>query len=165
MTNTDGAQAQAQPAAGQANVGLIAQYVKDLSFENPGAPNSLRTRGGNPQINVSLNVNMTPSSPEEFETELRIEASGADGGSVLFALELVYAGLFRHQNVPADNLRPMALIECARLLFPFARQVVAEVTRNGGFPPLLIDPVDFVGLYRQSLAQASTTMQPPPANA
>jgi preprotein translocase subunit SecB len=165
MTNTDG-QAAAQPTPGaQPNLGLVAQYVKDLSFENPGAPASLRTRSANqPNINITIGVNTLPMQNNEFETELRIDARAADGQTVLFALELVYAGTFRYANISAENLKPLAMIECPRLLFPFARQIVAEVSRNGGFPPLLIDPVDFATMYRQNQQQTGTTTQPAPAN-
>jgi preprotein translocase subunit SecB len=89
---------------------------------------------------------------DEFEVELRVDARAVDGQAVLFAIELVYAGVFRFANIPQDQIRAVTLIECPRLLFPFARQVVAEASRNGGFPPLLIDPVDFVAMYRQQTA-------------
>lgn len=156
-----GNDAQAAPAAaqGQPNVNVIIQYVKDLSFENPGAPVSLQARG-NPAINITIGVQSNALSATDYEVELRIEARAAEGETVLFALELVYAGVFRFQNIPPENARPVALIECPRLLFPFARQIVADASRNGGFPPLLIDPVDFVAMYRQQLA-ASAAARPP----
>jgi preprotein translocase subunit SecB len=91
----------------------------------------------------------------EYEVELRVDARAVDGETVLFAIELVYAGVFRFLNIPAEQLRPVALIECPRLLFPFARQIIADASRNGGFPPLLIDPVDFVAMYRQQIANES----------
>lgn len=147
---------QAAPAAAQAqpNISVVIQYVKDLSFENPGAPRSLQGRG-NPGINIAIGVQSTPLTPTDYEVELKIEARAADGETPLFVIELVYAGVFRFQNIPAENARPVALIECPRLLFPFARQIIADASRNGGFPPLLIDPVDFVAMYRQQLAAAA----------
>jgi preprotein translocase subunit SecB len=144
-----------QPAQGaQPNLGIIAQYVKDLSFENPGSPASLLQQGQQPSINVQIGVQSNQRGPDQYEVELRIEARATGGETVLFAVELVYAGLFRIANFPAENIRPVALIECPRLIFPFARQILADATRNGGFPPLLLDPVDFAALYRQQVDNA-----------
>jgi len=138
-----------QPQAGQPNLSVLVQYVKDLSFENPGAPQSLRPRSNPPSINVSVGVQSNPLGDDQYEIEIRIETRGVIGEETLFAAEVVYAGVFRFANIPADQVRPLALIECPRLLFPFARQIIAEATRNGGFPQLLIEPVDFVSLYQQ----------------
>jgi preprotein translocase subunit SecB len=150
-----------QAALGQPNLSVVAQYVKDMSFENPGAPQSLRPRNNAPTINISVGVQSAPVGDNQYEVELRIDARAAEGDAVLFAIELVYAGIFRFTNIPADQARPVALIECPRLLFPFARQIVAEASRNGGFPPLLIDPVDFVGMFRQQFArETGQTVQP-----
>jgi preprotein translocase subunit SecB len=144
--------------AGQPNISVILQYVKDLSFESPGAPQSLRARTTPPNIRISVGVQPNPMPDNHFEVELRIEARAVDGEAVLFAVELVYAGVFQFVNIPADQVRPLALIECPRLLFPFARQIVAEASRNGGFPQLLIEPVDFLAMYRQQLgAQGQQT--------
>jgi preprotein translocase subunit SecB len=151
-----GNDAQAAPAtAPQPNLSVVTQYVKDFSFENPGAPGSLRARTGQPSINIAIGVTTNPLGNNEYEVELKIDARAVDGQTVLFAIELVYAGVFRFQNIAPENARPVALIECPRLLFPFARQIVADASRNGGFPPLLIDPVDFVAMYRQQLASAA----------
>jgi preprotein translocase subunit SecB len=140
-------------AGGDPNLSVLTQYVKDFSFENPSAPQSLRARGGAPNINISIGVQSSPVGPTEHEVELRIDARAVDGETVLFAIELVYAGIFRLTNIPQEQLRPVALIECPRLLFPFARQIVAEASRYGGYPPLYVDPVDFVAMYRQQLAR------------
>ena len=142
-----------QAALGQPNLSVVAQYVKDMSFENPAAPQSLRPRNNAPTINISIGVQSAPVGDNQYEVELRIDARAVEGEAVLFAVALVYAGIFRFTNIPADQARPVALIECPRLLFPFARQIVADASRNGGFPPLLIDPVDFVGMYRQQIAR------------
>lgn len=168
-TNGGGA-AQPQPQAQQQpSLKIVAQYVKDLSFENPGAPASLVARGQSPNINISVGVQARPvqsggesgqADPNSVEVELRIEARAVDGSTVLFAVELVYAGIFRMEGVSQENAQALTLVECPRLLFPFARQIVAEASRNGGFPPLMIDPIDFVALYRQQLAKQA---QPPPA--
>ncbi len=149
------------------SLNVLTQYVKDLSFENPDAPMSLTTRA-QPAINININVNAKPlqaSVPEanDFEVELKLDARAADGDRTLFAVELVYAGVFRLTNIRQDQTAPVVMIECPRMLFPFARQVIAEATRNGGFPPLLVDPVDFSMLYRQSLERSGGTqpgMQP-----
>lgn len=154
MAENDGQPAAAPATGGQPNLAVIAQYVKDLSFENPGSPEALRARQPQPSINIQVGVRSNTVAENEYEVELRIEARATNGQAVLFALELVYGGLFRLTNIPAQNLGAIVMVECPRLLFPFARQVVAEASRNGGFPPLLIDPVDFASLYRQQLQNA-----------
>ncbi len=135
------------------SMNVLAQYVKDLSFENPHAPNSLRPREKAPEINININVNPNPLSETDFEVELKLEAKAVDGEEVLFNVELIYAGIFRMQNIPQEALQMAVLIECPRLLFPFARQVLADATRNGSFPPLMIDPVDFAQLFQQRVAE------------
>jgi preprotein translocase subunit SecB len=146
--NENGAGQLAQP-----NLSILMQYVKDQSFENPGAPRSLGPRRTAPSINIGINVGATPLDGDDYEIELRLEGRAAEGEQAIFVAELVYAGVFRVSNVPQENLAPILMIECPRLLFPFARQILAEMTRNGGFPPLLVDPVDFTQLYRQRLAE------------
>lgn len=139
--------------AGQPSVSVIAQYVKDMSFENPAAPETLRPREQAPNINVSVGVQPRQLGQNDVEVELRVDARAVDGEQVLFAIELVYAGLFRLSNVTQENANPIMLIECPRLLFPFARQIIADASRHGGFPPLLLDPIDFVALYQQRVMQ------------
>jgi len=131
---------------------VLAQYTKDLSFENPNAPGSLQ-QTTQPQINISVNVVTTPLSDTDIEVTLRLEGKAETAGSVMFNIELQYAGVFRIQNVPQEQVQPLVLIECPRLLFPFAREIIATSVRNGGFPPLMLDPIDFVSLYQQRLAQ------------
>jgi len=142
------------------SLNVLTQYVKDLSFENPDAPVSLTNRN-QPAINININVNAKPlgnaaPSSTDFEVELKLDARATDGDRTMFAAELVYAGVFRLTNVPEEQTGPVIMIECPRLLFPFARQILAEATRNGGFPPLLVDQVDFAALYRQSLTRGPT---------
>jgi preprotein translocase subunit SecB len=96
----------------------------------------------------------------DYEVALSVEGKAENDGKLLFGFELVYAGVFRIQNVPQENLHPVVMIECPRLLFPFAREIIATSVRDGGFPPLLLDPVDFVGLYRQNLANQAGQQQP-----
>jgi len=148
MTNGNGT----PPEAAQApQLNVLAQYTKDLSFENPNAPSSLQQQGQPPQINIQINVNANNLSETEFEVTLSVEGKAELPGKVMFSFELAYAGVFRITNVPKENLHPLVMIECPRLLFPFAREIIATAVRDGGFPPLMLDPVDFVGLYRQNM--------------
>jgi preprotein translocase subunit SecB len=159
MAETNGSGGQAEPAPNQqaqpAGIHVLGQYVKDISFENPGAPRSLRPSDTAPGLDVNVNVNARPQSQSDFEVELKLEAKAVRGEDTLFIAEVTYAGLFQIRNVPQEHMHPLLLIECPRLLFPFARQIIADATRQGGFPPLLIDPVDFAALYRQRVAQAA----------
>ena len=143
-----------EAAAGNApSMNVLAQYIKDFSFENPHAPNSLRPRENPPEISININVNPNPLSETDFEVELKLDAKAVDGEELLFNVELVYAGVFRIQNLPQDALQAAVLVECPRLLFPFARQILADATRNGSFPPLMVDPVDFAQLFRQRIME------------
>jgi preprotein translocase subunit SecB len=133
---------------------------KDFSFENPNAPRSLQPSNQQPQINIQINVNASPLQ-SDFEIDLKIEGKAEIGNALLFAFDLSYGGVFRIQNVPQESIHPVLMIECPRLLFPFAREIIASAVRNGGFPPLYIDPVDFVGLYRQKIAEQAAAQQQP----
>jgi preprotein translocase subunit SecB len=150
-SSTNGGSA-ADEAAAQPNLGVIAQYIKDFSFENPNAPNSLMQQQQQPQISIQINVNPNKLSETDFEVELKIEGKAELTGTVLFAFDLNYAGVFRLTNIPQENLGPLLMIECPRLLFPFARELIASAIANGGFPPLMLQPIDFVGLYQRRLA-------------
>jgi preprotein translocase subunit SecB len=133
---------------------ILGQYLKDLSFENPHAPQSLNTQAGQPEISISVNVNARTLTASDFEVELHLEAKASHNEKVVFAADLLYAGVFRLENIPQEALHPVVLIECPRMLFPFARQILADATRNGGFPPLMLDPIDFAGMYQKRLAQS-----------
>ena len=163
MASTNGGPPQAALDPNQAppQLNVLAQYVKDLSFENPNAPRSLQQQQQAPQINIQINVNAKPMSGTEYEVELKIEGRAEAASTLLFAFDLLYAGVFRIANVPQDSLHAVIMIECPRLLFPFAREIVATAVRNGGFPPLLLDPVDFVALYQQRAAQAQVPQAAP----
>ena len=137
---------------GQPNLGVIAQYIKDFSFENPNAPNSLMQQQQPPQIAIQINVNPNQLSNTDFEVELKIEGKAEIDNKVLFAFDLNYGGVFRLTNIPQENIGPLLMIECPRLLFPFARELISSAISNGGFPPLLLQPIDFVGLYQRRLA-------------
>jgi preprotein translocase subunit SecB len=156
------------PAAGNApQLSVLAQYIKDFSFENPLAPRG--PQGGQqqqPAINIQVGVNLNPLTNTDVEVVLKIEGRAVlPGNTVLFAFELQYAGVFRIQNVSPEGVQPLMLIECPRLLFPYARQIIATTVSNGGFPPLMLDPVDFAGLYRQNLARSQAGAANPPAQA
>ena len=131
---------------------INAQYIKDLSFENPRAPKSLRPQQLQPKVEVHVDVKATRLAEETYEVTLTVTVNGANDEGQLFLVELSYAGVFTLKNMPQEHIQAVLLIECPRLIFPFARNIVADVTRDGGFPPLLIQPVDFGQLYRQSLA-------------
>ena len=162
MSTTNGGPA--QPAAqDQPQLTVVAQYTKDFSFENPNAPQSLNNRQEQPQIGIQINVGATPLSESDIEVVIKIDGKAEIASSLLFRFDLEYAGVFRIRNVPQESLNPVVLIECPRLLFPFAREIIATAVRNGGFPPLMLDPVDFVSLYRQKMAQMQPA-PPPPAN-
>lgn len=140
-----------EEVAGPVGLRVLGQYLKDLSFESPGAPASLRA--GDQQLGLNVNVAARPMKDNRFEVELKLEANSTREDKPLFVVELTYAGLFELTNVPAEQVQPVILIECPRLLFPFARQIVADATRQGGFPPLMIDPIDFVRLYNQRMSE------------
>jgi preprotein translocase subunit SecB len=164
MTTTgNGGPGQSPQAAqqGQPQLAVLAQYIKDFSFENPNAPRSLQPSQTQPAINIQINVGVSQLAESDYEVALKLEGKADLSGSVLFAFDLTFAGVFRIQNVPQDTLQPLVMIECPRLLFPFAREIVATAVRNGGFPPLLLDPVDFVSLYQQRAAQVSQAAAPP----
>ncbi|WP_375460916.1 protein-export chaperone SecB [uncultured Enterovirga sp.] len=148
---------QATPEGPQLNA--LAQYAKDISFENPNAPRSLQPQQQGPQISIQVNVNAKQLAETDFEVDLSLEGNAKIGEEVLFAFDLTYSGVFRVKNIPANDLHAVIMIECPRLLFPFARQIVAEAVRNGGFPPLYIDPIDFVGLYRQKVEASAGAEQ------
>ena len=146
-----------QPQQAPSPLTLHGQYIKDLSFENPRAPQSLIEQK-QPQLTLNVNVATKQFEAKTFEVSLTIEASATTPEKEpLFVLELVYAGTVTLGDVPNDAFGPLLLIETPRLLFPFARAIVANATREAGFPPLNIAPVDFVALYRQQLdAQGGT---------
>ncbi len=134
-------------------VGVIAQYVKDLSFENPAAPAVYQWQG-QPQMDVQVNIGAANVGTDVHEVQLRIDVTANADQGVAFKVELLYAGLFALRNIPQEQLQPFLLAEGPRLLFPFARQIISDTVTNGGFPPLMLDPIDFGGLYMQRAAQA-----------
>jgi preprotein translocase subunit SecB len=136
-------------------VGLIAQYIKDMSFENPNSP-AVYQWTGQPQVDVQFNIGATPAGDDVHEVTLKILVKSSAADKVAYQVELDYAGLFGFRNIPDDQVTPFLLAEAPRLLFPFARRVVADAVRDGGFAPMLLEPIDFHALYlQQAEAQAA----------
>jgi len=130
---------------------VLAQYTKDQSFENPGAPNSLRSGLPAPQIGVNIEIGRQMMDDDTVEVTLMLKAEAKRENDVSFIAELEYAGLFAFQGVNIEEVQPLIMIECPRLLFPFARQIMASMTQNGGFPPILLDPPDFAAMFREEM--------------
>ena len=139
--------------APQMKMSILTQYVRDLSFENVLAQKGAQ---GDVQPNVNVQVNLDArkrTADHQFEVSMKlvVDSSAKEGGAKLFLLELDYAGIFHIEGVPDEQMHPFLLIECPRMLFPFARRIVSDVTRDGGFPPLNLENIDFVQLYRSEL--------------
>ncbi len=164
MSDThDGAGDGAVPAGGQGgNQGgeqgggtfrVMTQYVKDLSFESPNAPASLGTGLPQPAIDILVDVLPRQLGKDQYEITLQITAKATRGDKVVFIVEVMYAGLFNISGVSPESLQPLLLIEAPRFLFPFVRRLISDTTRDGGFPPLALDYMDFNQIYRQQLAK------------
>lgn len=145
--------ADATAEGGQPAIHCLSQYVKDLSFENPNAIEAMAEDAGAPDVAINVQINTKKIQDTVHEVTLSIDGKATRGGKHLFLLEMHYAGLFNIQNIPAEHIEPVLYIHCTTLLFPFARQIVADVTRNGGYPPLLLNPVDFNQLYLSQVAR------------
>lgn len=131
-------------------VRVLAQFVRDISFENPGLLNQPAGQNA-PEIELGVDVRVQPGNPDDgvFAVDLRLSAQAKRGESVVFIVELVYTGVVQIRDARQQDIEPILLIECPRLLFPFARRLIADITREGGHPPLMIDPIDFYSLYRR----------------
>lgn len=135
-------------------VGVISQYVKDLSFENPNAPAVFQWQG-QPQIDVNFNIGNEQVGEEVFEVFIKINVVAKTEDKTAFQVELLYAGLFGIRNIPEDQMAPILLAQAPAMLFPFARRVLADAVRDGGFPPLMLDPIDFGALFMQQAELAA----------
>lgn len=132
-----------------------AQYVKDLSFEHPNPAESLKPSEVQPEIDINIDVNADKLEGNMFEVTLQVKANAKRNNDVMFVSEVTYAGIFSLSDaIPQDAVHPVLMIECPRILFPFARSVLAQITREGGFPPLSLNPIDFAGLYQQQAEAA-----------
>jgi preprotein translocase subunit SecB len=142
------------PPVGQ-QLFINAQYIKDLSFENPRAPHSLTQQGAAPAVEINVDVKAQNLNPETYEVVLTVNANARIGEDSLFIVELAYGAVVTARNLPQEMLPAALLVEIPRLMFPFARNIVADATRDGGYPPLMINPIDFTELLRRNQSQAS----------
>ena len=150
---------QNEPTTSAPPIQINAQYIKDLSFEAPSTPSILsKMQHEAPDVNIAVNVNAQNIQNDIFEVQIEIHANCKVVNETAFISELVYGGLFKI-NVPSEHLQAMLLIECPRLLFPFARNIIADVTRDGGFPPLMIAPVDFVAMFQNQNKDTNKTIK------
>lgn len=159
MTDTPDMATQPNPeptAPSGPSIRVLGQYIKDLSFENPGA--SVQAQ---PNIDLGIDVGAKPKGDDgkTFEVTLKLNARAGTPETTLFLIELDYSGMFQIDGFPANELEPVLLIECPRILFPFARRIISDISAEGGFPPLRVDPVDFAGLYQTQKQRAAAAQQ------
>jgi preprotein translocase subunit SecB len=159
MAEENGTQASA--AQPQPRLQILTQYARDLSFENIAAQKGVASPEIQPEISVKVNVEASSRGEDRYEVMVKLEVRSAIKDAPIFIVELDYAGLFLIQNVPQDQLHPLMMIECPRLIFPFARRIISDVTRDGGFPPLNLEPIDFLGLYRAELGRRQAAQAAP----
>lgn len=148
----------------QPQIRVIAQYIKDLSFENPNVRKLLESQGEPPNLRVEVNVNASKIAEKVFESAIQFKAEATNNLGTIYDLELAYAGMFEISGMPEPSLEPFLLINCPALLFPFARRLVADLTREGGFPPLLLDPIDFASLFVKRQQEKQAQAQPKVTN-
>lgn len=154
MTDLDaGAGAPEGQAAEPPGIRILAQFVRDFSFENPRAPDALRAGAAQPQIDLGVEMNARGRDDGLFEVDLKLSARAAREDGPLFVVELLYGGVFQVNGVGAEDIEPVLLIECPRFLFPFARRIIADITAEGGYPPFMLDPIDFAGVYAARKAE------------
>jgi len=165
-TNTgNGGNANPPAAQGQqVQVRVMAQYIKDLSFESPNIHKLLDGPGEAPNLRVEVNVNASKVNANAFESVINFKADASNKAGTIYDLELAYAGMFQVENLPEPALEPFLLIECPTLLFPFVRRLVADLTREGGFPPLMLDPINFANLFARRQHERAAQAQAKPAN-
>ncbi len=145
------------------NLRLIAHFVRDLSFENVAAQQGSQAQG-TPEINVAVNLDGGSIGEDRYQVGMKINATAKVGESTRFIVELDYVGVFEITNVPKEHMHPFLFIECPRQILPYARRVISDVTRDGGYPPLMLDNVDFATLYRQRLGELRAQQGSAPAN-
>lgn len=138
---------------------IVTQYVKDLSFENIAAQKGV-AQDGKPDVRVQVNIDAQPRGQDRYEVSLKLRVDSKVGEGQVFILELDYAGLFHIENVPAEQIHPLLMIECPRLMFPYARRIVSDVTRDGGYPPLSLEQIDFMALFRAEMARRQAATAP-----
>lgn len=151
--DNSGTQQSVDDANANRQILVHAQYVKDFSFENPNAPHVLMEGSNQPDVEITVNVGTMLINENQYEVTLNLAAKASSGETALFLVDLTYAGLVTPEGATADEINPLIMIEAPRLLFPFARAIISDATRDGGFMPLNIQPVDFVAVYQHNLAQ------------
>jgi len=153
-----------KPAAGapgqSVQVRVLGQYIKDLSFENPNVDKLLSSPPEKPNLRVEVNVNAAKFGDKAYESNIHFKAEATSNDAVIYDMELSYAGLFQIEGMPEDALEPFLLVNCPALLFPFLRRLVSDITREGGFPPLLLDPIDFASLFIARKQKEKETTSP-----
>jgi preprotein translocase subunit SecB len=154
MTDIDAAGLDVPQEGEGPGIRILAQFIRDLSFENPRAPETLRGAPAQPQIDLGVEMNARGREDGFFEVDLKLSARATREDGPLFVVELVYGGVFQIGGVPPEEMEPILLIECPRFLFPFARRIIADVSSDGGYPPFLLDPIDFAGVYAARKAEA-----------
>lgn len=164
MTDLPPPGAGAPPGAGDGpGIRILAQYIRDLSFESPHAPESLRA-GIQPQVDLGVELNARGRPDGFYEVELKLTARAMRESEPVFHIELVYAGLFQVIGVSETDMEPVLMIECPRFLFPFARRIIADLTAEGGFPPFMLEPIDFASIYASRRAAANANGEGQPLN-
>lgn len=152
--NGNGSGAADGAAGPQFHARVLAQYIKDLSFENPNIARLLSGPGDSPNLKLEVNVNAQKMGDNVYESAIEMKAQAESKAGTIYDFEIVYAGLFQIEGLPEQALEPFLLVNCPAIIFPFLRRLAADITREGGFPPLLIDPLDFGALYMQKRQQA-----------
>jgi preprotein translocase subunit SecB len=158
MTDVDAGTDLNTPLAA-AQMRVLAQFTRDLSFENPRAPDSMRMAGGQPNVELGVEMSARGRADGLFEVDLKLSVRASRDAEVHFQVELVYGGLFEISGLPADQLEPSLLVECPRYLFPFARRIIADLIVDGGFPPFLLEPLDFAAIYASRQNQGESLVQ------
>lgn len=144
-------QAETPQASGEPMLNVLAQYTRDMSFENPNAPDSLKSGQANPEVAIDLRIGRQISENNTIEISILVKAHATRGDQTVFIAELDYAGLFAIQNVNMEQMQPLMMIECPRILFPYARKILADMTQDGGHLPIMLDMPDFASMYREEM--------------
>ncbi|WP_118134192.1 protein-export chaperone SecB [Oceanicella sp. SM1341] len=143
----------------QPRLQVVSQFIRDLSFENVAAQKSLNASEAKPEITVNVGLDAGKLGDDLYEVKMKVNIDATAEGNKIFVLEMEYAGRFVVQNVPEAQLHPFLLIECPRMIFPYVRRIIGDVTRDGGYPPLNVDNIDFVNLYRQEVERRRAAAQ------
>ena len=157
MTDIDPG-AGAPEVAAEPGIRILAQFIRDLSMENPRAPDALRPSQDQPAIDLNVEMNARGRDDGLYEVDLKLSAKATRSDGPMFVVELLYGGVFQISGVEAEDMEPVLLIECPRYLFPFARRIIADLTAEGGFPPFMLEPIDFAGIYASRTQQGGAVV-------